>query len=730
MTTNNTLDSNSHHVIWLVFLLLIEALYVLSELGFNAALLNVSGGIAAGKNAFENVEHAGRMLSGIGFSLFVFGLICSRVKIKGLSSKLVSLIICTAVCAPAMYYGQKIFIDHFLIDQTTAEDRLSAKYMALLKRGLSTGSIEIGGVPQKALNSGNPEDLTFLSVIGSMLWNDNNFSSSLKKNQEKIIGKLAERESADRLDDGYAAFSELRSEVRVSWSKYNRASNDYHHAINKETAGLDQDWSKLQSNLSLKWKEYENARRDFYQEGRHKAEKHNIYRKLTNLFNSYRRCKNNQCYSRNQRNFDRFHQRYFKKNINKVSWCYKVERSASERILSGFLSLGLTELVDNPSYVHLCPGHKGYDRSHMHFTATKQYEDQFRKKSGGYSLSIENEEAFRNHSITIRKVKQRLANNGVKLPDHWNGEYDSFIKAGVKTIKERANKSWKVNITNITGSYILPGKSYGQFLKDEHVKSVLSNTLGALYFSGLNIDGNKKYFYEEVLYPSVVRETQELHHSLMKDYQELGNGGIDEEEGKTYVRVLILPPIALFLSLFFSFVSIAKMPVKIMAISWHLKPKKWKLRLKNILFVFGILSLLGFPALKGENKYSESNTVIRILESLKEDVGDILHLSLSWLLKTEPMLFPVGQSLLEVSHLDNRSSYLARQEASEIRKSKRQKIYTLQEVQQALIKKGYLKGKDDGLMGPVTRSAIVSFQRDHQLKPDGALSPSLYEKLF
>ena len=53
------------------------------------------------------------------------------------------------------------------------------------------------------------------------------------------------------------------------------------------------------------------------------------------------------------------------------------------------------------------------------------------------------------------------------------------------------------------------------------------------------------------------------------------------------------------------------------------------------------------------------------------------------------------------------------------------------EVLQAFLQQaGYYPGPIDGVFGPVTREAVISFQRDHGLLPDGVAGPKTWDVIY
>jgi len=54
---------------------------------------------------------------------------------------------------------------------------------------------------------------------------------------------------------------------------------------------------------------------------------------------------------------------------------------------------------------------------------------------------------------------------------------------------------------------------------------------------------------------------------------------------------------------------------------------------------------------------------------------------------------------------------------------------TVEEIQKALVNADLYQGKIDGVLGAKTKKAIIDFQTQNNLKPDGKVGPKTWEKL-
>ena len=115
---------------WGAALVVLQAVYLVLELAFNARLVD-SVSVASG-DYFEYLAHVGRLLSGAGCTLFVFGLL-QKWRTRSPILRVGAHVMAAAIAFPTIYHGQEMLIDS-LADSSSAEQRVHAQYIALLKR--------------------------------------------------------------------------------------------------------------------------------------------------------------------------------------------------------------------------------------------------------------------------------------------------------------------------------------------------------------------------------------------------------------------------------------------------------------------------------------------------------------------------------------------------------------------------------------------------------------------
>ncbi|MBI3441906.1 MAG: hypothetical protein HY052_08960 [Proteobacteria bacterium] len=236
-------------------LLLLSLGYLSAELFFNVMLLDISSSVRSSPDQVEHVQYFGRTVSGLGFTLLVlslfqrFGfkisgqkqwlafaaiaLLCILPFLMTFGHLLLSVITTTSapplsyttemiwgvlpfiglyhiainrgrnpviviiglmvLAWPAMFYGQKLAIERFIINPTTAQERLNANYILLLKTGIEECAIAPQALQLCDDNGSNDvEKRSTRTVLGALfMLNPADAFKSLEPEQNKIIEGIA-----------------------------------------------------------------------------------------------------------------------------------------------------------------------------------------------------------------------------------------------------------------------------------------------------------------------------------------------------------------------------------------------------------------------------------------------------------------------------------------------------------------------------------------------------------
>ena len=93
---------------WATVLIILQALYLVLELAFNARL--VDSVIEADNDYFEHLAHIGRILSGAGCALVGFSLL-RKWNTQSMRLRVGAHVLLVAVAFPVVYHGQEMMID-------------------------------------------------------------------------------------------------------------------------------------------------------------------------------------------------------------------------------------------------------------------------------------------------------------------------------------------------------------------------------------------------------------------------------------------------------------------------------------------------------------------------------------------------------------------------------------------------------------------------------------------
>lgn len=533
------------HKNWLLVLLVVEIVYVLAEFAFNAALLNAAGGLVSDNDVLDQIETVGRLLSGVGLGILLYGLVIRRwLSEETLGKGLFALGASLAASIPTMYFGQEYLVEKYLIDGTNGFQREYAESLLLMKKGLHNGVLQIKNVPLSQGESAAPSDLAFMSVMGAVMMGIPDYAKVLQANEQNIARRLNHVSSREILDEIYPEYSQAGIELKESYADYNQASQEFAVEFRRSTPKINLLWQKIDRDTRQQWSRYQQFRR----------------------------------------------------------------QNASMSPITFFTTFNYTPYIK--------------------------------------SLS-----EYRGDSFTIKRLNTQLLNrHGLELTSGWNGTREHFFEK----IRKEGVKSWQQQMNSRGLNGLPPGLSLQDFMKSSAIQASLRNKMGEHYLPSLRPGLSREQLLAQVVIPDNQKKIEQWIKDAKNRQTDLADGGQREEEGRTFVRALIVPPIALILSLFFSLLTLAKLPLRTLGLIDHHRGGIPVPRMIGMTILGAMVAaILAGPMLRQDTIVMKSE----IYEMMEKKVTDIMPLGdqcIAWLIKGEPLIYSAGQAILEATGLDQR----------------------------------------------------------------------------
>jgi hypothetical protein len=270
----------------------------------------------------------------------------------------------------------------------------------------------------------------------------------------------------------------------------------------------------------------------------------------------------------------------------------------------------------------------------------------------GYPKGIRSLTEFRRTLRTIELINLDLSEAGLSLDVTWNGQQSSFSQS----LTKKGSSEWNQEMGKHGLGGISPGLTFRAFEQSGTIQEQLKEHMQSFYRDGMRVGLSKDDFTEQVIMPKNEASIRQWIEKAKNRSVDLGDGGSREEEGRQFVRALIVPPIALILSLFFSLLTLAKLPLR--AVSFVDKYKgdvPWVTKARKFIMAGDLVAILSLPLAKSDSKIMKSS-IFELMSKKAKDAVPLGNVGIIWLIKGEPIIYKTGQAILEQFGLDQRDA--------------------------------------------------------------------------
>jgi hypothetical protein len=638
-----------------LLLLALSLGYIGAEALFNMRLVDIAGSVKSDPAEIRDLQHFGRAVSGYGFALLALGAFAAtgfRIKgrrewtifftltafgfvpfvfkfqdtifgiFKGVSDSLheehwdtqlsmlpfmgLALVLLSAgkfrahviiglvlIAWPAMFLGQKIVIERYLVDQTTWRERQDARYMLMIRGALEDCQLKLRGL-QFCDASRGEANMKAARIVISTLWmlSPEEVLEDLAAQKDDIVKKAASAGTWFSSKELYAKYVKRISDERGKYLQnisdkyykpYVQASALYQKAADPAAAQAEADKAvaEVENGITAGWEKYQKGVYEYRQQASVMADVA-LQQVLT-----YGRPMSVLCRNRNCPQIDA------RKAIGEA-------REKGEREF---------------------------------FTRT------------GYHSDIPDRATFLAQAPTQEKLKKsveaivqsRYGMEGFTLPADWKYDPVSFGQSVKDTVLDRAHSAWKAKF----GDKLPPGLDEERFFATIGVGKI--PTIDELVMS-------QDDFYKNVVLPGNTKIVDEMVADLNKDKDKFPPDATEMEEGKDYVSALYVPAISLVISLSVVVLTILRGFMALMDIvlkSGKQAGKRWHYAGQASVAIFFASMLLTLPHIY-PNPYASGPAYERYYAAARKK-HPISAAVLNWSVQVQPIIYKLGKDIRRIT---------------------------------------------------------------------------------
>lgn len=594
-----------------LFFILLNLLYLVVELSFNARVLDLSASMDPHTD-FGQLEVYGRTLSASGATLLAWRLLLPYHAKLNLFKVVIKFFVIAIVVFPLIFVGQKKLVDT-MVDQSSNETRRSAEILTLLKYGIANGFVEIDELAMDELTLLTAEGKMFISVSGLLVYNSENMRAILERELKKIAGNAIASQQARDSYQLYKNYLYVRKKILNHYEEYQQLVNEAEESQSSAADEAIQLYESAINSSLLKWLDYQkmlnrNQNIDYVEESQ-TAEILYLLLVGQERVNS---CEHSECYD----DAIQMMQMRMSQNLGFVSpvssWCDK--------------------LIDSSEQVKLdCIKDKS-DINKQIVASGKLTLAEQAGLSRVYSNKLEYLKSMELRSSVFQQLKQQ----GIQVDSNWVfTEHQVMLESITQQIQERYLQQYNQAVKSKFEVEVPLRSPLPSFAKIPMMQNYFAQALADLYQEHVALDLDQQTFESLYVKPVYTDKYNALLNKLNADEQWYAADAPYERSGKVSLRNLLVPPIAIAFSLIFGLMNMINLLISFVFFIFE-----ERILLRWIMFVTLSSMVIMLPTRNTYQIYDQS-AYLELLSETKMNYGHWAS-ALDWVAKTEPVVYPLG----------------------------------------------------------------------------------------
>lgn len=595
---------------WAFLLGLASLLYIAIEFGFNAALVDMASDIDVGKESLDRIAYIGETLSGVGLAFVLVNVIEWLFRTSRRGGGWANFLIMAGLLfatVPFMHWLQPRIVETY-VEATTGEERRQALNMNLFKYAAASGAVVFG----ETVVGDTAEDKVLLALMGMLAKNNEGVHQTLTSSRDSILNRVVLQSAQDRGKSSWDDYVQVRKGLADQYQSYLKQVDQYHDAMAKAGGKSGQALRQIREQTSQGYRKYQNDAQTLTNQAGSRQSQTLV--ELTDHNKSISRCKNDNCIIRANGKYEREMVKIYGFvpprddfiSTRLATPSDGVERNGSSVSINLFKVLANTVTDRTIREISSDSVQAGY----------RKHEDRLFRQVVGYPRDLTEKQYMRQPAV-CSQASAKAKGQGINVPSNWCPDDEQAVMAAVDgKARRRIEDEWAKGSMRRFGEVVTTNLSEDRFRNLKAVRRVASERLAGAKCVGGNAFMSAAQFKAKCIQPKLDEHHRELKKRFVASASELALGGSSAEQGKQAVRALVVPPVAIVFSLFFSLMAVLKflgpVPLKVAGMA---------------LIIFGPIAI--------KEGHGE---IAKFLGGTHADFGAVL----TWALKLEPMVYKFG----------------------------------------------------------------------------------------
>lgn len=597
-----------------LFFILLNLVYLVIELSFNARVLDVSSSMSPSTD-FGQLEIYGRTISASGATIFAWRLLVPFQASLNLSRLLIKFFIIGLIVFPLVFIGQKKLVDD-LVDLSSSETRRSAEILSLLKYGIANGFVEIDELAVDELTLLTPEGKMFITLSGLLVYNSDHLREILEQKLDKIAGYAITTQQTQDGDKLYKNYRYAREQVLLQFEVYRQLVNELEQKQNGSREKAIELYEMAMNKAMLNWLQYQQAlmaNKDLLKVSRKQVSAMKTL--LSAGMQQLNACIDRDCISDGREQFE-FHISQLLGFYSSIgNWCAEQQDTQLGNKL-------------------LCVQDKGL---------IKQRIIQARKLTlavqAGLSQPYESKLDYLKSMDFRANVFAILKGQGMHTRPDWNfTQHERLLDDMSAELDQQYLEYYQQTVLQLFNAELAPRTELKAFNLIDSMQNFYVQALGEKANEPVQVDLSREQFEDRYVAALYFARFNSLINKLKAGSDWYETDSPYEQSGKNSLRNLVVPAVAIAFSLLFGLLNMMNLLLNFVFLLFT--EKLW-LRWLGILVLSGFILLL--PQQRDYKIYSQQ-AYHDLLYETRKNYGHWAD-ALDWVAKTEPLVYPLGHVL-------------------------------------------------------------------------------------